>query len=116
MAVKKYKVGKLRSVGHFENNTAPVQKTAGYVDGYTSIITSVWCKLWPMNGRRTNDFGEVQLDSTWGMQCRFQSAIDSNIKKDTKFVQGDRVFTVVGFNVIDERDFYYQFTLNLISA
>ena len=115
MAVKKTTIGQMRKVGHFENNTNPIAYTAGYVDSYTNVVTSVYCKLWQSNHNRANDFGQVQVISSWKMQCRFQDAIDINLLQDTKFVQGDRRFTIAGFEVIDERDFYYEFTLNLIN-
>lgn len=116
MAVKKPKIGELRKVGHFENDSNPVFYTAGYVDGYTNVVASVYCKLWQTNSRRLNDFGTVQIVSSWNMVCRFQETIESTLLEDTKFIQGSRVFTVKGFEVIDEREFYYHFILDLISA
>jgi hypothetical protein len=47
------------------------------------------------------------------MQCRFQSAIDGKILEGTKFVQSDRRFQILGYNVIDERNYQYYFTLSL---
>lgn len=116
MAIKKPKIGEMKKVGHFENDTNPIAYTAGYVDSYTNVVTSVYCKLWQTTRQKVNDFGQVQLISAWKMQCRFQDAIDTNLLKDTKFVQADRRFDIAGFEIIDERDFYYEFTLNLISA
>lgn len=113
MAVKKVPIGDLRLVGHFENNTNKQSKTAGYVDGYTNIVTSVYCKLMKHNSRRLNEFGEIELTSSWGMWCRFQSLIDANLLEGTKFVQGGRRFTIVGWEIVDERNYQYYFTLAL---
>lgn len=113
MAVKKHHIGEFRDVGYFENNTSKQPKTAGYVDGYSPIVTSVFCKLRQRSHKKENDFGQVVMISYWEMHCRFQSAIDASLLTDTKFVQGNRVFTIAGFEVVDERDFYYKFTLNL---
>ena len=113
MAVKKVPIGELRLIGHFENNNYRKPYTAGYVDGYSNVVTSVYCKLIKKNGTRINDFGQVEIISSWAMWCRFQSLIDSNLLEGTKFVRGDRKFTIVGWEVIDSRDFQYYFTLNL---
>src|SRR5438270_12720870 len=111
MAVKKPYIGELRLVGHFENNTGKVAYTAGYIDGYTNIITSVRCKLTGKKSFRKDEFGEIVQENLFEMICRFQSAIDQSIKVNTKFVQGNRRFTIIGFDIIDERTFYYSFTL-----
>jgi hypothetical protein len=116
MAVSKTTIGQLRLVGHFENNTYMQPYTAGYVDGYSNIVTSVYCKLRQRNTKRINEFGQVEIVSSWKMICRFQSALENNLLEDTKFVQAGRRFTIVGYEVIDAKDFYYEFTLNLITA
>ena len=115
MAVKKPSIGELRKVGHFESNNYRQPYTGGYVDGYSNVVASVYCKLWQSTTRRINDFGKIEIVSSWNMVCRFQEAIDSNVIVSTKFVQADRRFTIIGINIIDERDFYYHFVLNLIS-
>jgi hypothetical protein len=111
MGVKKPHIGELRLIGHFENNTGRVAYTAGYVDGYTNIIASVPCKITPKNFRRVDDFGEIQIVSGWQMICRFTSQIDQNKMLNTKFVQGNKRYTIKGISVIDERNFFYLFDL-----
>jgi hypothetical protein len=113
---KKPTIGDLREVGIFEGNTSRVKYTGGYVDGYTNIITAVRCKLRQINGKRTNEFGEIVITSYWEMTCRFQNVIDESIKVNTKFVVGNKKFTVASFTKIDENDFYYFFTLFKLDA
>jgi len=109
-------IGELRSVGYFENNTAKVPYTGGYIDGYSPIVMTVRCKLWKTNSRRTDQFGQIYIDSSWNMICRFQRAIDNAIKINSKFVVGSDVYTIEGINIIDERTFWYHFVLNLKDA
>jgi hypothetical protein len=113
--IKKATIGDLRNVGHFESNTHRQAYTAGYVDGYSNVVASVYCKLWQGASKRINDFGKIEVVSFWNMQCRFQEAIDANVIVSTKFVQGNRKFTIIGMSVIDERNYQYHFTLNLVT-
>lgn len=113
---KKPSIGELRNIGHFENDNYIQPYTAGYVDGYTNVVASVYCKIKQVHSRRVNDFGNIQIVSSWEMYCRFQEAINSSLLENTKFVQDGRLFTINGFHVIDEKNFYYWFSLNLISA
>lgn len=115
MAVKKSTIGELRLVGHFENNLYRQPYTAGYVDGFSNVVTSVYCKLRQKSTKRINDFGQIEIVSSWQMICRFQDLLAANLTEGTKFVQAGRYFTIVGYNIIDERNFYYEFTLNLIT-
>jgi hypothetical protein len=112
---KKIPIGEMRNVGHFENNNHRQAYTAGYVDGYSNVVASVYCKLWQVNSKRVNDFGKIEVISYWNMQCRFQEAIEAATIASTKFVQGSRRFSIVGMTIIEESNFQYHFTLNLIS-
>lgn len=114
MAVKKVPIGDLRLVGHFENNNYKRPYTAGYVDGYSNVVTSVRCKIVKLSGSRKNEFGQVEFSSSWGMWCRFQSLIENNLLTGTKFVQNGRRFTIDSYEVVDSKNFQYYFTLNMI--
>lgn len=113
MAIEKIPIGKMRDVGHFENNSNRQPATAGYLDGYETFVTSVYCWIEQRTHRRVNEYGEIKMIGFWEMQCRFQSAIDGNIKVGTKFVVGNDRFQVIGFSIIDRKNFQYHFTLEL---
>jgi head-tail adaptor len=113
MALKTPPIGQLRNIGHFENDEYRAPYTAGYVDGYTNVVTSVYCKIVQTNTKKVNEFGQVEVHSEWVMWCRFQSALAAALNDGTRFVQDGRRFDIIGSSLIDERRFYYRFVLTL---
>lgn len=113
MGVSKPHIGELRNVGVFRNNTAKTLATAGYIDGYQEVITSVFCKIKQQNRYRKDEFGQLKLTATYVMVCRFCDAIDDILKPNTIFTLNGKDYTVAGIpTVIDERNFFYEFQLN----
>ncbi len=116
--MKKSHTGELRSIGYFQDNTNRVPYVGGYLDGYVSTVLTVRCKLWKKNMRMVNDTGQVVYHSGYGMQCRFQKAVDANVvnNKSARFIVGNDRYKIESWNIIDSREFWYEFNLSLTNV
>lgn len=103
-------IGKMKEVGNLEVNQ-PVALGAGKKDNYVAIVTGVRGQLVNTSGVRGLDSGETILVNSWQWICRMQSLIENNIDKSSRWVIDNQFFTIIDFNLIDQKRFYYVFTL-----
>lgn len=110
MGVKVPPIGKLRQVVRFEVNN-PTKLGAGMKDDYDELLTTRGM-LRKFNGNRSNVMGEATLQSQWQLICRFQLDLSYYVGKSMKVLIDNMIFTIDKYELIDQKQRYYSFTLN----
>lgn len=110
MAVERPSIGECRQIVRFEYNE-PTQLGAGKKDHYIELLTTRG-KLRKINGNRSNSLGEAILGSQWSLQCRFQLNLSYYMGKSLKVLIDNMFFTIDKYELIDQKQWWYSFTLN----
>lgn len=103
-------IGQMRSVVKFEKNTPVDTDSGGQIDSYTELLTT-YGHLKKKGGGRSQEEGDVFLNSTYELTCRFQTALDNQLNTSVRAVINNKFFTIHSFEQIDEKRFYYKFIL-----
>ena len=106
-------IAELRERGSLQNNTGSSTSGYGTREGYAEVsgLGDVRGRFRKLSGGRTNDFGSLGFDNRYEWICRYESAIENNLFKDTRWVIENRILTVDSYELIDNRKFFYRFIL-----
>lgn len=102
-------IGQMRSTVRFEKNMPVDTTSGGQTEVYSELLTTKGY-LRSRPGTRYLNAGELMIFSSHELICRFQDdfVIDSSVRA----VIDDRIFTISGWELIDEKKYYYRFQLN----
>lgn len=103
-------IGKLRKQVQFQADNKSALG-AGFTDAYTTFLTTR-CHLEKKTGNRNLGFGEITLENEWTMFCRFQTALVGQINSSTRCVIDGKYFTIKSYDQVDEKRFWFTFTLS----
>lgn len=98
---------------NFPTNGATVSRepvVTGKNDDY-SIFLITRGKLTKRSGNRGLSFGLIEEGESWDLICRFQSALESNLRTDTKIVIDGKTFTPKSWEKQDQINHIYKFVL-----
>lgn len=107
---EKFTIGQMRQSVMFLANV-PTVLGAGKKDSYVIFLVTRG-RLRKHRGNRDLSFGIVESVEKYDLICRFQSALESSIRVDTKIVIDGRTFTPASWDKIDQINHLYKFTLN----
>jgi hypothetical protein len=85
------------------------------VDNWTELVT---CKGYLKEGKgsRKNDAGEIVFDSRTTLRVRYQETLWSGLQNDAnksfKVTINGRIFTIDGWQKVQEKNSYIDFTIN----
>lgn len=103
-------IGKFDKVVVFKIDT-PTNLGAGAEDSYTTLLTTRG-RLERNGGGRSGGFADIVGTESWTLWVRKQTALVDALSIAMKVdIDGAR-FTVTGWEDIEERHFYYKFSLN----
>lgn len=102
-------IGQLRSRVKFEQN-APTTLGAGKKDAYTELLTT-WGELKKNSGQRVADALSEKLISSYTLHVRKQEALANGLDKKTRVVINNRFFTIVSYELVQQKQFFYKFEL-----
>lgn len=118
MGLKDFHIGLLRQTCLIEKNV-PVfidqNKSNDKRDVWTELVT---CKGYLKEGRgsRKSDVGEIVFDSRTMVRVRYQETLWNGLQNDAnksfKITINGRVFTVDGWQKVQEINSYIDFTIN----
>lgn len=110
---QKVMIGQMVQVVTFRNNTERTALGAGHIDGYTDLLTTrgQLMKRTGNKGRKESEDGEVFFQEYWILTCRYQPALEANLKIDTLIVCDGKTYTITGYELLDQKKFFYQFAL-----
>jgi hypothetical protein len=109
MALKS--IGKMREVVVFLHNTPTVVSGRGQVDNYSTLLTTRG-QLLDKSDYRNLSFGSLVDANAMKLICRFQSAIASTLRSDTKIVISGLTYTMNGLpRLIDQKKHLYEFDI-----
>lgn len=100
----------MRSIVVFLANT-PTTQGAGQVDGYSTLLTTRG-RLRKQQGGRSLSFGLIEGDDRYEMICRFQSALESQLKINGKLTVDSVNYTIASWEKVDQVNHLYKFVLN----
>lgn len=100
----------MREVVTFMKNT-PTAKGAGFVDNYTTLLTTRG-QFIHGSGSRGLQFGAVTDSVSARLIVRFQTALATNLRSDTKLVISGATYTMNGMpKLIDQLKHLYEFSI-----
>lgn len=89
----------------------PTPKGAGFEDAYTTLLTTRGQMIESGDSRGLNN--GILGDSTFKrLRCRFQSALATNLRSDTKLVISGLTYTMNGMPyLVDQKKHLYEFKI-----
>lgn len=109
MAVKR--TGAMREVVVFLQNTPTATTGRGQADNYTTLLTTRG-QLLDAGDNRSLGFAVIADNSFMTLRCRFQNALASNLRSDTKIVINSITYTMNGMpKLVDQRKHIYEFSI-----
>ena len=116
---KIFSIGQMRSTAYFMFNTPGTNSTGdraavvtGGNDSY-SLMLVTRCRLRKRSGSRFLDLGEITNQQSYEMYCRFQTALEGNLRNDVKIIIDLSRYTIGTWEKVDEKKSWYKFTLNV---
>lgn len=106
-------IGQLRYRCKFERNEPVDMPGGGQSDYYVEMLTT-FGYLKSSQGSRTSEAGELLIYSSNTLICRFQQALINQIDSSVRVLVNNRFFTVVDYQLEDEKRYYYKFSLREI--
>ena len=103
-------IGLLKETVIFKFNY-PAALGAGYTDTYFELLTTRGY-LKKLKGQRSFETGEVVNKQTYELWIRYQAYLETYLRDDVKIVINGREYTIETYEKIDEKNFYYKFTIN----
>jgi len=107
MAVKS--IGNMRETVVFLQNT-PTVAGAGYADNYTTLITTRGQLIYK-SGSRSLTYGDLSDNNFLTLRCRFQTALASALRSDTKIVINSITYTFSAYHLVDQKKHIYEFQI-----
>lgn len=105
-------IGELRQVGTLEKNV-PILVGTGYKDNYSGVyVTVTRGKLENKTVNRVLETGETIFADQYKWTCRFEKAIEADMKKSHRWRIGTKTYSIEGYKMIDEKRFFYEFHLS----
>ena len=98
-------LSKMNIKGALQNNEGVSKK-----DNYVEKLIA-WGELKKNSGNRTNEANETVLNSAWTWTVRLSDDLETYINKSSRWVIQNRFFTIVSYELIDQKRFYYKFNL-----
>lgn len=119
---KQLTIGQFRQVVYFLANAATTNATTtrlatssgGKNDNYTILVTTRG-KLRKSHGSRELSFGLVQESETYTLLCRFETALESNLRVDTKIIIDSKTYTLQSWEKVEQINHIYSFKLSTSS-
>ncbi len=93
----------------FLQNT-PTTSGRGKVDNYSTLLTTRG-QLIDKSGNRGLAFGAIQDTSSLTLICRFQTALESNLRSDTKILIDTITYTFSHYKIVDRKKHLYEFQI-----
>jgi hypothetical protein len=105
-------IAEMRERGSLQNSSNPAYGY-GQKDSYSEVsgLGDVRGRLRKLGGNRTNDFGEVSFSNRWEWIVRFETAIETNLFKSSRWVIENRFFTIDSYELMGNRKRFYRFVL-----
>jgi hypothetical protein len=103
-------IGKFDKVVVFKTDT-PSDLGAGAEDNYTTLLTTRG-RLERNGGGRSGAFADITGTESWTLWVRKQTALVNALSIAMKVEIEGYLYAVTGWEDIEERHFYYKFSLN----
>lgn len=103
-------VGLLKKDVTFKVNTQVATGTGGFTDSYSDLLTTKGYLQKKNRGTRL-ETGEIVVTNAWELTVRYQSSIESNLSQSMIVEIDSRLFSVSGWEKLNERNFYYVINL-----
>jgi hypothetical protein len=118
MGINDFHIGLMNKRGMLQKNVQVdlrPGKSPAKKDVFEEVVTTKGY-LYEGKGRRTLSSGEIVFDAETTFRVRFQDAIwnvlTTAAKKSLKWIIEGRVFTVQGWNKVQEKNCYIDFVIN----
>ena len=101
------RAGEMRHTGALQANTLSGADSYSEVSG----LGDVRGRLRRMGGSRSNEGGEIVLNSSWEWIVRFETSIENAITEPSRWVIDNRFFTITGYERTGVNFEWYKFIL-----
>jgi head-tail adaptor len=104
-------IGKFDKTVVFKRPSTTASLTGGQLEtGYTTIATT-YGHLTKSSSSRGLSFGESAIDGSYSLWVEYQDTIHSAIRSDLKVEIESTVYTVSGWEKIEEKRYFLKFKL-----
>ena len=93
------------------SNPTLARYSGGGTTGNFVPFTTTNGSLKQRSSRKVLETGEVIIGKTWESDCHFQPALLSLINDSTRVTIDGMSMMIVGYELIDQKKFYYRFNL-----
>lgn len=105
-------IGDMRSFAYLLVNDFESVTSGGFEDNWKSAELKVMCKLVGKTVTRTLESGSVIYVSNYTMYCYANPALMKAIDKCNKWIIDGEVYTINGYDKLDNNSYYIAFNLN----
>lgn len=106
----KFTIGSLKKKVVFKKNSR-ASLGAGSKDNFETFLTTR-CSLEKKRSVKQDDRGQVEIAQWYIMVCRFQLNLLNNLSNSSICVIAGEIYTIHDFDLVDEKEHLYEFTLS----
>lgn len=105
-------IGEMRSVVQMLKNV-PTDAIGGGARDHYGIIVTTRGRLRKTGGSRTLNLSEISNAETYELILRYQTAIENDLRIDTKFLINGLVYTIDTWDKFEQINFYYRIVIKI---